>query len=364
MKIEPKDFILFEELLQLAQHKYVEQLPFVCFKYPNHKSVWLIGQEDNTLHYFTPHKKVQKGFIFAPFDTANSPIILTPDNVTISNLPIQEIAESNYFGTAQETEAEKQAHIDLVTKAIEQIHQGAFEKVVLSRKITLPFVANPFKSFANMVICYPSAYCYLFFHPKVGTWLAATPELLLFNDNNNFNTMALAGTIPSPTLKKNTIEWQPKEREEQQIVTDTIVQQLQGYVDQFEISIPKTIQAGKVMHLCTEIKGKIKEGKAFDVIKSLHPTPAVCGYPTNKARKFIIENELYDRQYYTGYCGEISDNFQALYVNLRCMQITNTETYLYVGGGITKDSIPEKEYEETQNKAMTMKLVVSTDTNN
>ena len=69
---------------------------------------------------------------------------------------------------------------------------------------------------------------------------------------------------------------------------------------------------------------------------------------------FIIENELYNRQYYTGYCGWVSNNNQALYVNLRCMQITANETFLYVGGGITKDSIPEKEYEETQNKAQTM----------
>jgi isochorismate synthase len=54
----------------------------------------------------------------------------------------------------------------------------------------------------------------------------------------------------------------------------------------------------------------------------------------------------------------VSNNNQAFYVNLRCMQITDNEAYLYVGGGITKDSIPEKEYEETQNKAMTMMTII------
>ena len=202
-----------------------------------------------------------------------------------------------------------------------------------------------------MVIRYPSAFCYLFYHPKVGTWLAATPETLFQSNGNNFQTMALAGTQP---FKEGEVHWLSKEKEEQQIVTDTIVQQLQGYAEKFEVSAPQTVQAGKVMHLCTMIKGKIKENKAFEIIQRLHPTPAVCGYPTDKAHKFIIENELYNRQYYTGYCGWVSNNNQALYVNLRCMQITANETFLYVGGGITKDSIPEKEYEETQNKAQTM----------
>ena len=202
-----------------------------------------------------------------------------------------------------------------------------------------------------MIIQYPSAFCYLFYHPKVGTWLAATPETLFQSNGHNFQTMALAGTQP---FKEGEIHWLSKEKEEQQIVTDTIVQQLQGYAEKIEVSAPKTVQAGKVMHLCTIIKGKIKENKAFEIIQRLHPTPAVCGYPTKEARTFIIENELYNRQYYTGYCGWVSNNNQALYVNLRCMQITANETFLYVGGGITKDSIPEKEYEETQNKAQTM----------
>ena len=255
----------------------------------------------------------------------------------------------------KETLEEKQKHINLVNKAIDEIHNGLLEKVVLSRKITIKKSVNPFKCFANMITQYPSAFCYLFYHPKVGTWLAATPELLLHNYENSFNTMALAGTQP---FKEGEVHWQSKECEEQQIVTDTIVQQLQGYVNELKVSTPKTLQAGKVMHLCTEIKGKIKKEKILEVVQRLHPTPAVCGYPTNKAYKFIIENELYDRQYYTGYCGWVSNNGQTLFVNLRCMQITNNEVYLYVGGGITKDSVPEKEYEETQNKAMTMMTII------
>ena len=340
MRIETEDYISFEELLKQVQHKYAEHLPFVCYKPPHHTSV-----------IFNVGKEEQEGFVFAPFDTNEPAVIITPNKFTISHLPTQSIVENTNIDILEDTKTEKQKHIDLVTKAINEIHQGTFEKVVLSRKITIKEVVNPFKSFTNMVIRYPSAFCYLFYHPKVGTWLAATPETLFQSNGNNFQTMALAGTQP---FKEGEVHWLSKEKEEQQIVTDTIVQQLQGYAEKFEVSAPKTVQAGKVMHLCTIIKGKIKENKAFEIIQRLHPTPAVCGYPTDKAHKFIIENELYNRQYYTGYCGWVSNNNQALYVNLRCMQITANETSLYVGGGITKDSIPEKEYEETQNKAQTM----------
>ena len=342
----------FEELLDTAQIHYTQQLPLVITKEPNTNYILLLRQNDKEVYnYDAESQKV--GFLFTPFSSEKR--ILLKGEVLYGLLPKKENTIPCKKFVFKETLEEKQKHIDLVTKAINEIHQGTFEKVVLSRKITIKKVVNPFKSFTNMVIRYPSAFCYLFYHPKVGTWLAATPETLFQSNGNNFQTMALAGTQP---FKEGEVHWLSKEKEEQQIVTDTIVQQLQGYAEKIEVSAPKTVQAGKVMHLCTMIKGKIKENKAFEIIQRLHPTPAVCGYPTDKAHKFIIENELYNRQYYTGYCGWVSNNNQALYVNLRCMQITTNETFLYVGGGITKDSIPEKEYEETQNKAQTMTTIL------
>ncbi|MEM6517510.1 MAG: chorismate-binding protein, partial [Bacteroidota bacterium] len=108
----------------------------------------------------------------------------------------------------------------------------------------------------------------------------------------------------------------------------------------------------------------------------LHPTPAVCGFPKLDAKQFILENENYNRQYYTGFLGELNfknrrtrntnrrnvensayGSFRLesdLFVNLRCMQIIKNEAHIYVGGGVTRDSTPEKEWEETTNKAATM----------
>ena len=108
----------------------------------------------------------------------------------------------------------------------------------------------------------------------------------------------------------------------------------------------------------------------------MHPTPAVCGFPKQVAKDFILENENYDRAFYTGFLGELNlkqsktrntnrrnveNNAYAVvktqsnfYVNLRCMQLQEAKALIYVGGGITKDSNPEKEWEETVNKTKTI----------
>ena len=92
----------------------------------------------------------------------------------------------------------------------------------------------------------------------------------------------------------------------------------------------------------------------------MHPTPAVCGFPKDAARKFILENEDYDRAYYSGFLGELNwDDSTDLFVNLRCLQVVDGQkVILYVGGGITAESDPKKEWLETVHKAQTMKMVL------
>ena len=105
------------------------------------------------------------------------------------------------------------------------------------------------------------------------------------------------------------------------------------------------------------------------------------GFPKAEAKDFILKHENYNREYYTGFLGELNlkqtttrntnrrnvennaysviktqSNF---YVNLRCMQLKDKSANIYVGGGITKDSNPEKEWEETVNKTTTINAVLS-----
>ena len=103
------------------------------------------------------------------------------------------------------------------------------------------------------------------------------------------------------------------------------------------------------------------------LVEVLHPTAAICGLPTQIARDFILENEGYEREYYTGYLGEWIPNQDgsseaALYVNLRCMKIEGSAldaASVYVGGGITAQSDPHDEWEETVEKSKVMKRFLS-----
>jgi isochorismate synthase len=176
--------------------------------------------------------------------------------------------------------------------------------------------------------------------------------------------MSLAGTQKIQGDKE--VVWEKKEIEEQQFVTDFILDNLKELTSEVSVSSPYTAQAGTIAHIKTDIEGVINDNSSLkEVVSVLHPTPAVCGLPKEVAKNFILKHEGYDREYYTGFLGELNkEGFNKgeiksdLYVNLRCMQIKDNQAHLYMGCGITKDSIPEKEWKESVNKSMTMKKIL------
>ena len=148
------------------------------------------------------------------------------------------------------------------------------------------------------------------------------------------------------------------------MVTDYIKSRTENLVEVLQISESYTQKAGNLVHLKSDISGKLKQNVSqLDVINALHPTSAVCGMPLEKARNFIIENEKYNRKYYSGFLGEFQIQEQTnLFVNLRCCDIENDITTIYVGCGITKDSQADKEFIETENKAKTiLSILINSD---
>ena len=144
------------------------------------------------------------------------------------------------------------------------------------------------------------------------------------------------------------------------MVTDYIKNSTENLVENIQISKAYTQKAGNVVHLKSDISGKLKSDVSEnDIINALHPTSAVCGMPLHVARNFILENEKYNRKYYSGFLGEFQMQEQTnLFVNLRCLEVLNNAVNVYVGCGITKDSNPEMEFLETENKSMTMRDVL------
>ena len=341
-----------------------QNLPFVIYSKPNKNILEGYFQKDDHL-YFAENFN-ESGFIFAPFD--GNQTVLIPKNKShkwkaILN-PADEISYTETIDNKIDLK-EKEHFKALVQKGIHAISIGDFSKVVVSRQEMTDLKNIEITSiFEKLVFTYPTAFTYCWFHPKIGLWMGATPEPLLKARNKKFLTTALAGTQVYKKTKAAT--WENKEIEEQRFVTSYIVDNLKAIASEVTISSPYTVKAGNLLHIKTDIEGELNKNSTLkEIVEALHPTPAVCGLPEMIAKKFIIENENYDRTYYSGFLGELNKKSRNkkklksnLYVNLRCMQIKEKKAIIYMGCGITKDSNPEKEWEESVNKSMTMKKIL------
>jgi isochorismate synthase len=253
-----------------------------------------------------------------------------------------------------------------VHKAVAAIGAEEMEKVVLSRnyKEHLPDNFSPVAAFKAMQEAYPNAFVSLVSVPGVGTWMGASPEIMVsISQEQIFKTVALAGTQPAIENVADAI-WRQKEIEEQGMVERYILNcfkklRLRDYT---EVG-PRTVVAGNLMHLRTDFKVDMKEvdfpNLGTDMLLLLHPTSAVCGLPKEPALQFILANEGYNRSYYSGYLGPVNSPAGThLFVNLRCMQVNEDEIILYAGAGITSESNPDKEWLETQHKMQTMRNIL------
>lgn len=344
-------------ILQKANKQYRQNLPFVIYKKPNNKNIKGLFQQNDTL--FTTTDCIEKGFVFTSFD--NSKTVLIPENQSETISAVFQENKNIFSQKVDNTTNDKAKNNfeNLVAKGIQAIENKQFKKVVLSRKETVDLVDFDWiAAFEKLAQLYPGTFAYCFFHPKVGIWLGATPEQLLKANDKKFNTIALAGT--QKDTGSNEVIWPKKEQEEQQIVTDYIVEKIKDIASEVEVSKPYSLKAGSIWHIKTDISGTLNSGSNLcEVVQLLHPTPAVCGLPKDKSKAFILENENYDRTFYTGFLGELNMEDQTdLFVNLRCMEISGSQAHLYMGCGITKESIPEKEWEESCNKSATMKRVL------
>ncbi|WP_299335391.1 chorismate-binding protein [uncultured Psychroserpens sp.] len=368
-----KDFFL-----HIEKH-YTSQLPFVAYRKPNKTIVKALFQNNSTIHIVDDFS--ENGFIFSPFDSEHATIIFPSEhcNMITSEMSFSsEIVPKN--NRELHDESKREHHVNLVQKGIDHITTDSVKKIVLSRVETVPISEDtPLDIFQSLLNHYQNAFVYIWYHPEIGLWLGATPETLLNVEGQRFKTMSLAGT--QPYNGHLNVDWNLKNKEEQQFVTDFIIDGLKPFVERLNSTEAMTIRAGQLLHLKSEIFGTLKPDCLKDVIHTLHPTPAVCGLPKHNAKAFILSNENYNREFYTGFLGELNikttktrntnrrnveNNAYAsvkttsqLYVNLRCMQIKDQHAMIYVGGGVTKDSNPLEEWDETVNKAQTMLSVLT-----
>ncbi len=369
---------------------------FAAWRMPHSKEICAIVHysDGNNLPSDYQLEELEEGFICAPFNKSNTTHFIPADvkiNFEKKSFEVKsEYVEKNeelikfislsiapetsnteaieqYNGTSNEEEESRFKH--LVSQAIDRINEGVFQKVVPSRvkKIALNENFNASANFLRLCNAYSNAFISFIYSPKVGLWLGATPELLIKTDNNTntFETVALAGTQRFDHEKSLAeVAWTQKEIEEQAFVSRYIINCFKKIrLREFDEIGPKTIKAGNLIHLKTTFSVDMQETN-FPLLGSvmldlLHPTSAVCGMPLESTLSFLKNAEDMDRKLFSGFIGPVNNHEETtLFVNLRCMEINKNDAYLYAGAGVTEDSLPDKEWLETEMKMKTLLNII------
>ncbi|WP_234735283.1 isochorismate synthase [Tellurirhabdus bombi] len=283
--------------------------------------------------------------------------------------PLKPTPSADKSGLTPPTIHDQERYEEIVQRAVRMLGRGEMRKVVLSRTKAIRFAQYPdvIDLFNRLCLAYPTAFVSAIYLPdRNQIWLGATPERLVSQDVNGiFRTVALAGTQSAydseGRLKRpSEAQWTQKEIEEQALVCRYIISCFKKIrLREFTEEGPKTVVAGNLLHLRTDFSVDTQAVNfpqlATVMLQLLHPTSAVCGMPRDQAIDFILANEGYDRELYSGYLGPVNVRHETnLFVNLRCMKLEGREGLLYAGAGITEDSVPAKEWRETELKCQTL----------
>jgi len=283
-------------------------------------------------------------FVFSPFDKENHDSIFVKFSSKANGRKFSVYPS----GTSIYESTSYQDYIQGFEKIQAHIKKGTSSKLILSKLIKLEHRdPNLYDLFISLKNSNSKAFTYLVHLPGWGTWMGSSPETLLKKTSEGYITKAVAGTRKKAM---SNIPWGEKEIEEHRLVEQYIGSKLDAGSCSYSKSDSITINAGNVDHISSSFV--IKENVALDyLIDILHPNPALGGYPKEVAVKLLRDIEKHDRSYYTGFLGVIDANSVSLFANIRCLQAFRDYVVLYVGGGITKDSDPNLEWQETEDKA-------------
>jgi isochorismate synthase len=335
-------------------------------------------------------EELGQGFIFSPFNNFDNSsahfisgdIICTEDDqISFSNeIDYQKKARlqdelSAFLGSDEQSvdfyvseesvlETMKEDFIDIIGKAVGSFQEGRFQKVVISRskRVELNPTFDIIKAFLGLCAAYPYAFVSCVSIPNIGTWMGASPEVLISVDKQKiFKTAAVAGTqLRDASIAPAQVGWRQKDIEEQAMVSRYIINCFKKIrLREFDEIGPRTAVAGNLVHLKTDFAVDMQAVNfpqlGSVMLELLHPTSAICGMPRETAMAFIEKYEKYDRSFYSGFIGPVKvDGESHIYVNIRCMQLYRHHAVLYAGAGVTHESVPEKEWEETEIKMNTL----------
>ncbi|WP_188272041.1 isochorismate synthase MenF [Streptomyces sp. CBMA152] len=237
------------------------------------------------------------------------------------------------------------------------VRRGELHKAVLARRVevTSDVVIQPPQVLGRLAQSFPGSYLFSAFG-----LVGASPELLLSKRGRYVESKALAGTARrggDETADRELARWltqSPKNQQEHRILRDMVLETLAPYAVSVQVSKePEILKLTNVQHLMTRLTVELKPDHPpfLELANSLHPTPAVCGWPREAAYAVIDQVEDWDRGLYGGALGwvDAQDN-GCLCVTIRCAELKGMNATVFAGSGIVADSDPDEELAETRAK--------------
>ncbi len=258
----------------------------------------------------------------------------------------------------------KGSFIEAVERVKQYISAGDIIQTVLSQRFSTALMAAPFDIYRALRVINPSPYMFFLRFGDV-TLAGSSPEILVRVEDGQVNVKPIAGTrkrgrdeSEDESLAKE-LAADPKERAEHIMLVDL------GRNDVGRVSEPGTITVdglmsierySHVMHMVSNVTGRLKKGMdAFDGLKACFPAGTLTGAPKVRAMEIIEELEPCKREIYGGSIGYVGfDGNMDMCIAIRTVVIKDGKAHIQAGAGIVADSVPETEYEETENKARAM----------
>ena len=260
-----------------------------------------------------------------------------------------------------------------ISEALSLIDSTELSKVVLSRRLQLQS-STPFEE-KNIVQrlenANQSGYTFsidlvgeLEYEAERSTLIGASPELLVSLRDGKLIANPLAGSEPrtgdeqrDAALCEGLLRSE-KDLREHRVVVDDVIKILKPLCSNLDIPEgPSILRTPTMLHLSTEIVGELKNPAttSVEIALALHPTPAVCGEPRERAQETIERLENYDRGAFCGMVGWCDAKGNGDWVvTIRCATLKGSTATLYAGAGVVAGSCPDKEWKETGAKFKTM----------
>lgn len=261
-----------------------------------------------------------------------------------------------------------------VKKALQTINKRSspLTKVVLARssRIVAATDVDPLTWLACLQLEGENAYQFCIQPPDGPAFIGNTPEQLFHRKRLNIHSEALAGTRARGQSKAEDLQIEldllssPKDHLEFTIVRESIRRKLEAVCDKVFVEPQKAVRKlPRVQHLYACLAGCLKsEDDEFDILSSLHPTPAVCGFPTEDARLLIADTEMFDRGMYAGPVGWFGGGETEFAVGIRSALVEKgLGALIYAGTGIVKGSDSSLEWEELELKTSQFTKLIKLD---